>query len=765
MQMSSNVKLRYFSQVVALCCLLLVVVMVPGTAQESVASPGQDVDRLKRATVFITQVESENLTTTCIGTGTLVSYDGLILTNAHHSVLSDSCPGDILFVSLTLTVGEAPVPKYRAEVVQSDIGLDLALLRITQDFDGRILERDSLPILPFVTLASELSVGIDDTVTMIGYPDIGNSPLNSPRGTLTSFVAERSGGDQSWLKVLTAGAESIPGTMSGGGVFSRDGELVGVLTSAPTPSGTSSTDCAIIEDSNVDGFINNNDRCVPLGGFISVARSVEFARPLVQAAALDLQVTSLTTPSFNVQTQGTPSISTPFFAPAVVNNQPTTVLRSAPAGTDSLFLFFDYRNMTPETVYEVRVTVDGIPNEALSLPPVRWSGGTNGLWYIGSAGQTRPNGRYEFRVFVDGELAMDAPAAIDVGGPALEQPQFANVTFGLLDQNGNLGGSGYVLPTGNTATARFIHRNMTPGQSWTSIWSFNGQRITASQVTSAWQDTGDINTTITNLQPAGGLQPGNYRLELFIDNSLSALGDFIVAGAQVGPLARVFTNIEFRRAESLTAEPNQTPGTNFPDGAHTLYAYFDWEQIEAGTLWTVQWSVDNQVFYRQTAPWSAPQSGSDFTMQLTAPGGLPDGTYKLELLINDILLTENEVSIGIGQLPIDRFNQSEGVRVRGQIVDVETNQGIEGVAFLVISELFSLEDFTWAENQLYALAITDREGYFEVDRPLEFDAPYSVLVEVDGYLPLGVDGFEISRARLAEEGGNPLELRIELTHD
>lgn len=746
------------------CGLLLVMVAGPYQAQETAVSPDQDVDRLKRATVFITQVESENLTTTCVGTGTLVSYDGLILTNAHHTVLSESCPGDILFIALTLNVGEPPVPKYRAEVVQSDIGLDLALLRITQDFDGRLLERDRLPILPFVPLASELTVDIDDTITMIGYPDIGNSELSSLRGTLTSFVAERSGGEQSWLKVRTVDAESIAGTMSGGGVFSRTGELVGVLTSAPIPSGSSSTDCVVIEDSNIDGFINNNDRCVPLGGFISVARSVEAAQPLVQAGSLGLQVTALTTPTFSVQTQGEPSISTPFFAPAVVNSQPTTVLKSAPAGTDSLFLFFDYRNMTPETVYEVRVTVDGLPNEALSLPPVRWSGGTNGLWYIGTAGQTRPNGRYEYRVFINGELAAEAPG-IEVGGPALEAPQFSNVTFGLLDENGNLGGSGYVLPTGNTATARFIHRNMVPGQSWTSVWSFNGQRIASSQVTGAWQDTGDINAAVTNLQPAGGLQPGNYRLELFIDNSLSSLGDFTVAGSQVGPLARVFTNIEFRRAESVTAEPNRTPGTNYPDGAHTVYSYFDWEQIEAGTLWTLQWSVDNQVFYRQTVPWSAPPSGDDYTIQLTAPGGLPDGTYKLELLINDVLLAESEVSIGIGQLPIDRFNQSEGVRLRGRIVDVETNEGIDGVAFLLISELFSIEDFEWRENQLYALAITDREGYFEVDRPLEFDAPYSVLVEVDGYLPLGVDGFEISRERLAEEGGNPLELRIELTRD
>lgn len=732
-------------------------------------SPDLDIDRLKRATVFIMQVESQNLTTTCVGTGTLVRYDGLILTNAFHTVQSDQCPGDILFVALTLDSDEPPVPKYRAEVVQANVGLDIALLRITQDFDGRELEEDSLPILPFVQLADDTVDIIDQTVTVLGYPDIGNSVVQAQRGSITSYIAEPSGGEASWMKIRTLDASPIPGTMTGGAAYTRAGNLIGILTSAPTSQNQATSECVTIEDTNLDGFINSNDRCIPVGEAISVLRSVTLARPLVQAASLGLQINLLTSPIYRVESVSSPTISNPFFAPAIDNNQPTTVLRSAPAGTDSLYLFFDYRNMTPETVYEVRVTVDGIPNQALSLPPVRWSGGTNGLWYVGATNQTRPNGRYEYRVFVDGVEA--AASAINVGGVAEDAPFFGNITFGLLNQSGDLSGSGYVLPTGNTATARFIHRNMVPGvTNWTSIWSFNGERIEGSRTSGTWENTGELNTGITSLQPAGGLSPGNYRLELFIDNSLAALGDVTVAGSQSGPLARVFTNVEFRRANSLVAEPSENTGTNFPDGAYTLYAYFDWEQIEPGTLWTLQWSVDNEVFYRQTIPWSSSLSGSDFTMQLTAPGGLPDGTYSVDLLINDIVLAQGEVSIGIGQLPIDRLNQAEGVRLGGQIIDLETNKGIEAASIFIISDQFAVEDFVnvetgWNESQLYAVATTDRDGYFEVDRPLQFDTPYSVLIEVEGYLPVSVDGYEVTRERLQQEGGNPLEILIPLTRD
>src|SRR5690349_14870736 len=77
-----------------------------------------NLDRIVRSTVFIRQARSSNLTTACVGSGTIVRYDGLILTNAHHVVTSEECPGDTLIIALSLEVGEAPVPRYRAEIVE-----------------------------------------------------------------------------------------------------------------------------------------------------------------------------------------------------------------------------------------------------------------------------------------------------------------------------------------------------------------------------------------------------------------------------------------------------------------------------------------------------------------------------------------------------------------------------------------------------------------------------------------------------------------------
>ena len=98
-------------------------------------------------------------------------------------------------------------------------------------------------------------------------------------------------------------------------------------------------------------------------------------------------------------------------------------------------------------------------------------------------------------------------------------------------------------------------------------------------------------------------------------------------------------------------------------------------------------------------------------------------------------------------------------------MDGATGQGVEGATFVLISEDFSVADFAWRQEQIYALAITDQNGNFEVDRPLEFDAPYSVYVLAEGYLPISQDGFAVSQERLEEIGGSPIQMVIPLTKD
>jgi S1-C subfamily serine protease len=733
---------------------LAVLLAVGWTAAQQ--QPGIDLERIERSTVFIMQAQNvgNNLVVTCVGSGTLVSRDGLILTNAHNTVTSSACPGDTLVIALSVRVDEPPIPRYRAEVVQSDPGVDLALLRITRQSDGRLLDSSSLA-LPFVELADSTAVPLDETITVIGYPGIGNDPVTSIRGTVSGFVAEPRGGDRAWMKTSAA----IPGVVSGGGAYDEQGLLVGIPTTAPVTSETAGASCSPVWDTNGDGIVNNSDVCIPIGGFINSMRPSEFARPLLRAASLGLSL-QVQGSNRRLASGGNPAFSNLFFSTSVNEaGMPTTVVRNLPAGATSLYLFFDYANMTPETVYELRVTTDGIPNATFSLAPVRWSGGERGLWYIGSSGQPWPNGVYEFTLFANG-VAADT-ARLTIGASPDNSPTFGNPVFGLVDARGELFGEGYVVPVGGTAYARFTYNNIQSGTRWTAIWYFEGQEVYRTPRDTTWAaEDGTNGSKVIQIQPVGGLQPGSYRLALYVEDRLAALSEFTVAGAQQGALPQVFNNTRFVSAQSAEEARNAVPVTTFTTGLNTLYLLFDWQQMAPGTLWTMVWSVDNDEFYRQVVPWNEAASGQAFLVQIVGAKGIPDGTYHMDLYVNNIKIATIEARVGIGQLPIDQFSQASGVQMRGQILDAETRRGIPDVTFVLLSPQFSVSDFKWDASQIYALAISDRNGNFEVDRPLQYDAPYSVVIAAQGYLPISSDGVKVTTS-----SPNPLNMTIYLTHD
>jgi len=729
---------------------LIFIICIVASSLEAQSSVSLDIDRIKRATVFIYQTrnQGDQLIITCVSTGTIVSYDGLIVTNAHSTVQGSQCNGDTLIIAVTLDLDEPPIPKYRAELLQVDQGLDIALLQIDRELDGRLIAEGALPPLPFVEIADSSAVNIDENITIVGYPDVGNDPVTVTRGTVTAFIAEPRGGSRSWFKTRA----TVPGTMSGGGAYNSDGELVGIATTVPVTLSDADVGCKFIEDSNQDGVINSNDQCIPVGDFISTIRPVNFAQRLIRSASLGLDAEILTIPEVRPSPVDPPAFSRLFFSPSVVDGLPSTVVGTLPANTNSLYLFFDYRNMTPETVYEVRVTRDGVPDQTFSLPPVRWSGGENGLWYVGSRDQPWANGVYEFNLLINGLAA--GSQRITIGGGVSTDPAFSNIVFGLLDLQGNLLGNGYVLPSGSIASARFVYANMPEGTSWTTIWYFNDAEVARAEDIWAFGESG---SNVVNLRPQGGLFPGKYRLELYINNALSATADFVVAGAQEGPLPTIFTDIAYTSASSPFEALNTAPISSFPNSVDVLYARFNWQQIAPGTLWTVRWLVDDQLFFEDTSPWVTTESGSNFLLSLDNP---PDGTYTLQLIVNSLQIVETTAIVGIGQLPIDRFSEAEGVTFGGTIIDSATQTGISNVTVVLISEDFSVSDFVWDQDQVFALATTDRNGDFQFDRPLSLETPYSVVIEAEGYLPVTADGFELD-----EEVGNTLNITVEMVRD
>ena len=713
-----------------MACLLCAVM---AGAQDGRAT---DLDRLKRATVFLYQASSidNNLIVKCVSSGTLISADGLIISNAQGALPSQQCDGDTIIVSLNIDFDEPPIPKYRADIAGAAESLDIALLQITRELDGRLIARDALPVLPFVEIGDSTSLSIDDNLLVAGYPELGDQPVTIERGTVTGFISEPQSGGFSWLKTRA----ELPGAMAGGGAYDRVGRLVGIPTNAPLAS--ASANCRYISDSNGDKLVNSSDICVPVGDYISAIRPIHLAQSLIRGARLGLDVALLTTPGDVPLPQRPPAISRLFFAPAVFDNMPTTVVGAMPANARSLYLFFDYDNMTAQTIYELRVRRDGIPDSIFSLPPLRWSGGQRGLWHIGAREQAWANGAYEFTLLVDGAIA--GSRQILVGGGTETRGSFSNIVFGTLDRANRLVGNGSILPIGSIASARFLYADMRQGRPWSAIWYYEGAEV--ARTNDNWNED-DFGSKAISVAPQGGLLPGQYRLELYIDGALSATSDFVVAGVPGGPLPQIFGNLRYAAAADADSARRAPASSSFPAAIPSLYALFDWQRIAAGTPWTLRWLVDDQAFFQTSSPWRTSESGADFSVALANP---PDGKYTMQLLINDLKLAEAEATIGIGQLPLDRFAEFDGAILAGTILDAATRRGIPSVTIALISEDYAAAEFEWREEQVVALATSDRMGRFQFARPLAFDTPYSIVIEADGYIPHAADEFSFGADRL-----------------
>ncbi len=188
------------------------------------------------------------------GSGTVVNGEkGYILTNFH--VVGDPESGEyasaerIAWIALSPNGSmQPPEVRYRAEVVDADPQLDLALLRIVADADGQPAPGNlGLTAIP---VGDSATVTIGDGVTVLGYPGLGGDTITLTRGTVSGFV-------DGWIKT---DAETNPGN-SGGAAIDAAGNLIGV------PSA---------------GYVESGDEETRLPGKLGLIRPINAARELLK---------------------------------------------------------------------------------------------------------------------------------------------------------------------------------------------------------------------------------------------------------------------------------------------------------------------------------------------------------------------------------------------------------------------------------------------------------------------------------------------------
>ncbi len=213
------------------------------------------------------------------GSGTIISADGLILTNAH--VISSTKNFDVvdLLVAMTIQPDQPPEPRYYAKVMQVDQNLDIAVIRIETDLNRMPVDRVAL-VLPYVPMGDSDALKLNDELIILGYPGIGGQTITLTDGRVGGFTYEEGYGSRAFVKT----SATIAGGNSGGLAANSNGEIIGIPTQMGYGGDDQYADCRRLVDTNEDGVVDESDTCIPTGGFINALRPIKLAMPFIEAA-------------------------------------------------------------------------------------------------------------------------------------------------------------------------------------------------------------------------------------------------------------------------------------------------------------------------------------------------------------------------------------------------------------------------------------------------------------------------------------------------
>lgn len=738
MQIASIHRTPYRKAVILASLLMCLIGLAPNVQGQ--VGESDPLERPRQATVFLSQTYDVNgeQVFSCIGSGTLIASTGLILTNARLATNSGPCQAERIIVSLPSRPEDPPVPTYLAEVVQVNPQFDLATIQITSSLSGTPVDRTTLN-LPFVRVGDPFPLGVGNSLNLVGYEDAGTSGVTTTLTEITAVTGESTAGATAWFRVEA----DLSGTLSGGGAYDSSGALVGIPSSAPAGDGVQpGTSCLSIQDTNNDGLITSDDACAPVGASISAVRPVSVALPLIEAGRNNFRLVNREG-LFASPPSEAPQISRVLFSTGVSElGIPTRIVDQIPPDADGLFIWFDYSNMRPGMLYEIRATRDGASVPELSLGPLSWGSGRNGTWYTGATEIDLAAGGYEFSILVNGEVL--ATRSIDTIDVVDESPQFSNLVFGSPDAaSGGLGASGILLPAElPQIIGQFDYSNMLPEQAWTEVWYLDGTEVSRNVRTWAGGAEGTSSVAATNSE---GLPLGNYRLELFIGDQIAATGDVWLAGTRgPGGLSAIFANPRTSSEITRDGTPDGQTGNVLPIGTENIYLFFDWDLMPPQTKWTYRWFLDGRLVAARTLEWDSGGIGADYYVGLTSSEALPEGTYAVEVLVENQPKFSETVTIGAGTQPLEgEQGVTDEIFISGTVRDALTGQGIAGALVFLLNVEFESPQFLFREEQILTQAITDRDGRFTWTRGVPNANFYTLYVFADGYITIVEDNFTI----------------------
>jgi S1-C subfamily serine protease len=201
----------------------------------SVIEPIENVTKQNKIITKTVQVIAEECTSetgnnekdTAVGSGVLISSDGLIISNQH---IIENCYGDI-FIATTNDVDTPTEIKYFAEVIQESLELDLVLLKITSSIDNTPLDNT----FEYFELSGTDELVLGDGLEIWGFPTARGDgttyslKINLTKGTVSGFESDYQI-KRGWI---VTDADVTYGN-SGGAALDKLGRLVGIPTFGTT---------------------------------------------------------------------------------------------------------------------------------------------------------------------------------------------------------------------------------------------------------------------------------------------------------------------------------------------------------------------------------------------------------------------------------------------------------------------------------------------------------------------------------------------------
>ncbi|MEX1171837.1 MAG: trypsin-like peptidase domain-containing protein [Chloroflexota bacterium] len=324
------------------------------------------------------------------GSGTILSADGLILTNAHVAMPTAAGLGvyeadptppvdpEDLIVAIIASEDQPAVPRYRATVVSADGYLDAAVIKIDRDLDGRPLAGGGLS-LPTVPIGDSEAVRVGDPLTVVGYPGIGGDTISLSAGRASGFLGDDRIGPRAWIKTDAV----ISSGNSGGLAANAAGELIGIPTRAPDDE----------------------------GGY-SWIRPIALVAPLIADARADRRTVDS---PYLVPATGRETVRLDSWTDSNAECPARNRLTTYPSGTGNIVAAFEHSGLATgeDVISQWRLDGEIILRGGFRLEPGAESGGCLFLYIYSDRGL--PDGNYLIEVFAGPTLRAMTTAQTAIG--------------------------------------------------------------------------------------------------------------------------------------------------------------------------------------------------------------------------------------------------------------------------------------------------------------------------------------------------------------